>query len=305
MISYEEFKEEFENKLMALATEEEKDKLKFDTLKKVNTVVDTVGLCGSLGAYQGGPCLYLRDSYRAYLDGADIEEVAAHVLDTLRAASTREFKLPDFDWDYVKGHVVLQLINMKQNEHLLRDVPHRAYLDLVVVYRCILERSNSGTTSCIISNALMKSMGVTEEDLYLAAYSTTPLLLMPRVYSMCEILYDLASRAARDRGSEIYELCEKMEDINMWVISDTIKQMGAYLLLYPDLFKGIMETKGDLYIIPSSIHELIALPVDAGESVASLSVMIREVNRANVAEDERLSDNLYRYDSKENKVVLA
>lgn len=59
-----------------------------------------------------------------------------------------------------------------------------------------------------------------------------------------------------------------------------------------------------LSILSSSIHECIIVP-DEGFDEKKLQNMVMEVNSTQVGPDERLSDNVYSYDSKEDKLSLA
>lgn len=60
----------------------------------------------------------------------------------------------------------------------------------------------------------------------------------------------------------------------------------------------------DLYILPSSIHEVLLLPVSMG-TPEELAGIVKEVNRTLVLPEERLSDSVYRYDRESGKVRIA
>lgn len=51
--------------------------------------------------------------------------------------------------------------------------------------------------------------------------------------------------------------------------------------------------KSDLYILPSSIHEIIVLPVDFRDDVTGLKDMVNTVNQTQVLPEEFLSDSVY------------
>ena len=61
----------------------------------------------------------------------------------------------------------------------------------------------------------------------------------------------------------------------------------------------------DLYIIPSSVHEVILRPKEQVDDVADLRRVIREVNRSVVEKKERLSDNVYTYDFEHHLPVIC
>jgi len=58
----------------------------------------------------------------------------------------------------------------------------------------------------------------------------------------------------------------------------------------------------DFYVLPSSIHEMLLLPVNDAFSPDYLQSVIRDANKRVVLEEEVLSDNLYFYSLKERKM---
>ena len=62
--------------------------------------------------------------------------------------------------------------------------------------------------------------------------------------------------------------------------------------------------KRGLYILPSSIHEVILLPDTGLGSPQELKRMIHEVNSTQVAPEEVLSNSLYYYDSLQKRIRI-
>lgn len=52
-------------------------------------------------------------------------------------------------------------------------------------------------------------------------------------------------------------------------------------------------TKGDFYILPSSIHELICVSKDDVSDPECLKEMVKDVNEAEVKEEDQLSDYVF------------
>lgn len=99
---------------------------------------------------------------------------------------------------------------------------------------------------------------------------------------------------AQGMDEDIIENQLKEDDIDMYVISNTTKANGASVIVYSDALQQVAENLGsDLYILPSSIHEVLALPV-GNKDVDSLEEMVRCVNQTEVSPTEVLSDNTYR-----------
>ncbi len=91
----------------------------------------------------------------------------------------------------------------------------------------------------------------------------------------------------------------------MWVITNERGTWGAASMLYEDRLHSLAESVGaDLYLLPSSIHEVIAVPAGMGNP-EELAQMVAEVNMGQVELGERLSNQVYRYDKDLRKVTLA
>ena len=76
-------------------------------------------------------------------------------------------------------------------------------------------------------------------------------------------------------------------------------------MFYEDALSELSKKVGtDLYILPSSVHEVIAVSTDMG-TPETLSEMVREVNGTQVSEEEQLSDHVYRFDAAKKTLSLA
>ena len=91
----------------------------------------------------------------------------------------------------------------------------------------------------------------------------------------------------------------------MDVITTKNRLFGASALLFPDIFKEYCERKGvqKIYIIPSSIHELIVIPQD-GFTPTDLTHMILSVNATELEESDVLSNHPYFYDLATNEITF-
>ena len=98
-----------------------------------------------------------------------------------------------------------------------------------------------------------------------------------------------------------------MPDIpdTMFVLTNDTKVNGAAAILNDDIRQEIAEKVGDFYMLPSSIHETLIIPKDAGMEFKELEQMVQEVNQTQVAPGERLSDHVYEYDAKEHELFRS
>lgn len=91
----------------------------------------------------------------------------------------------------------------------------------------------------------------------------------------------------------------------MWVISNDKGINGAISILYEEKLHDLAgELDTDLYIMPSSIHEVIAVSSTVG-NLNEGSPMVAEINMEQVVLDERLSNQVYHYDKDLRKLSLA
>ncbi len=92
---------------------------------------------------------------------------------------------------------------------------------------------------------------------------------------------------------------------DIWVLTNEKGFLGASVLTRTDVLCELYNKVGDYYILPSSIHEILAVPVNACEDgmTDALEDMVRSVNQTQVAQKDQLSDNVYFFDGK--KISMA
>ena len=84
----------------------------------------------------------------------------------------------------------------------------------------------------------------------------------------------------------------------MFCLTNGEKMNGASLVLQDDLMQQIGDiVGGNFYVLPSSVHEVLIVPDNGTMELRDLSAMVYEVNRTEVAPQDRLSDNVQYYDT--------
>ena len=77
-------------------------------------------------------------------------------------------------------------------------------------------------------------------------------------------------------------------------------------MFYSSKIKALADKlDSDLYILPSSIHELILIPVLENEEVETLRDMVNQVNEESVENIDYLSDNVYRFNRNTEEICIA
>lgn len=104
--------------------------------------------------------------------------------------------------------------------------------------------------------------------------------------------------------AEILGLPPEFFDTNMDIITTKNRMFGASALLFPEIFKEYCDKKGvqKIYILPSSIHELIIVSQDIGAGY-EMTRMVQEVNATELDEQDVLSNHVYLYDTSTNQIT--
>ena len=109
-------------------------------------------------------------------------------------------------------------------------------------------------------------------------------------------------------GPEVYEVFGIPDDAEekMYVATVPDKNSGAGVIAYQDFMDQAAErVGGDFFVLPSSINEILLVPDNGDMTADALRDMVKDVNAKEVSPEERLSDNVYHYDSKDHVFELA
>lgn len=87
-----------------------------------------------------------------------------------------------------------------------------------------------------------------------------------------------------------------LPDPGLYRLTNREQYWGAGCLYYPGVQEQIAEmVRGDYYVIPSSVHEHLILPVADAEDALILPQMVKEINQEHVMPKDVLSDNVLFY----------
>ena len=303
-LNYEEFKEKIKDDIKDYMDEKYKDcEVVIRKVNKTNREVDGLNMLDIPGLKNATPTLYVNDLYEKYEQTGDYEEVARMAAETMEygiKSFNSQIKEECLDTSKLKDKVFFSLINAEQNRELLNTVPHREFEDLAIVYRWNIGSDSMGTYTNLVNNDLAEKEGLTENDLYNAANKNTKELFPVLVKNMNEVISEIIfgdSELSGEMEEEFKEvMMETQDERSMYVITNESKLFGAASMLYEEPLHELAEKIGsDLYILPSSIHEVIAVSADFG-SPDEWAEMVYEINMDQVDINDRLSNQVYCYD---------
>ena len=207
------------------------------------------------------------------------------------------------DFEKCKGRLCVQLSN---NKYVARNVPHRDICDLTLTMRVNINGGIDGflledkLAFAIVDNTMLNEWGVTDVDSLFDLAIKNSRRLFPEIITS---LYDILKKHSfRTLSKEI--AFSKLVPIH--VVTSSRGTGGAAAIFYPQVADLLCaEFNDDILILPSSIHEVLVLPLNAckllGRSADDLKSLVKMVNLEEVAPEDQLSDNVYIYRKEEKK----
>lgn len=249
------------------------------------------GLCISAGGSNVCPVVYIDSAIQEIEEGNTTVEKAARILaEAYEQASRGAFSNFKPTREMILQSVIPVIINAELNSEMLQGIPHKKFLDLAVVFRCCVKKG----ASFLIRKETMQPLDLTFDDLWRAAINNARRVDF-ETKSMTEIL--------KEGGMSVPD---NAADMPMYVLTNTIRLYGANVLLFREHFRWLAEKlESDLYILPSSIHEVIAVPVDDYVKPEVLREMVSTVNLQEVDSKEVLSNSVYLYSREKDEILIA
>ncbi len=314
MLNYDEFKQAVADNIkdyLPAKYEESHVEVK-EVIKNNNTVLD--GLVVTSPDSNVSPTIYLNHYYEQYKNGKDIDDVIGDIADVyIENAVDRRLDISGIiDFESAKEHIVPRIINAEENRELLADRPHQLMDDLAVTYH--IQLNQEGTASIAVTDKLMEMYDISVEELHEIAVANLEEKMPTSFRTMADVMKEMIFTEALkefdgDREAAM-SMAEEMlppgDDGLMYVLSNEQRLNGAAVALNEKAMEMVSEQiGGDFYVLPSSLHELLIVPKSAGMELSELESMVREVNATQVEPDEKLSDHVYAYDSREKELFRA
>lgn len=248
------------------------------------------------------PSLYLESFYEMYTQGKSMRDITDEMIDMIEAyAIHKEVDVSFFtDRAVMEDKIGFKLIHLEKNSELLKDVPFFSYLDLAIVFILYVEDPSYGKATILIHENHMKSLGMTKEELMETAIKNMPHMLEYEICNMKELIRSMPFVSEQ----VIYEIEHDMAPV-IYACTNKSKFLGASAILYPNLIKDFAAACGkNLMIIPSSIHEVLLVPVEDASDKQEYNRMVEEVNATQVERQEILSDHVYYYDRELDEIII-
>ena len=233
-----------------------------------------------LSLQDGVSAIYNVDkAYEEYQMGRPIRRICKEAAAVLRMPIDIRLGNLDFinTFDEAKSRLFIRVSNRNHNADYLKSVPHVNVMDLSITFHLLIDDSSS-LQQTAVTNELMTSWNMDLETLCHEATISSEHLFPMELMKMSHIF-----------GFQLSAPSEPM------VLTNSSHMNGASALFYRDAFDKLNEQfKEGCYLIPSSIHELIA--IDRRDANApDLIEMLHSTNSdcRVVSKEDILSDSLY------------
>ncbi len=259
------------------------------------------------------PLIYLESFLESYEEGTPMGQIVDQIQFLYEKGMPDNNLKMDFfqDFEQVKDRILYRLVNAAKNEKMLEEVPHIRFLDLAVCFYYSFYEKTLGIGSIMVYNTHVAAWKTNVEELMRLAAENTPRLCGLKVMRMDELFPELLEGTGGDDSPEgIPE--EGLEpqagvdpSVSFEILSNRQGVYGASAILYPGVLQGIAERYGgDVYLLPSSVHEMILLPAEREEDADAFRRMVCQVNEEVVSPEDVLSQNVYRYDSRQGRLLI-
>lgn len=268
------------------------EQISINEIKKSNDIIKT-GIIIRNPAVNISPTIYIEDIY----EGRSIREAAEEVYRIyIKNQVELDFDISSItDFEKAKPFLRAKLLNRELNQNYLKDIPYVEFEDLAIVAYVQIEAFNTLTESAsvTINKNILSLWNVDIKDVVDIAVSNG---FEETTIKGMGVILGFRSEEDDDDDEQIYIIKRGDNGCN-----------GAIGILDTEKIKKFCERKNieQVVIVPSSVHECLLLPNEAGMTVEDIIAMITEVNATSVAENEILSNHPYFYNVKSGFSVKA
>ena len=251
------------------------------------------------------PTIYLNCYYSEYEEGRSLEDIVREIIAVYKEnALDNQVDMSFFlDYSQVKDRITYRLINYHKNRELLTTIPHVRFLDLAVVFQYLINVEGLNNATILIHNEHTDKWEVNATDLFSVASINTPKLLKHEFRNMLDYLKSVNCEYIPD-GLELGDI-EPDDIVPMYILSNFAGLYGAGCILYKDVLRKFADyMESDLFILPSSVHEVIIVPSDVECRPEQFREMVADVNANVVSKEEILSDTVYYYSLADDQISI-
>ncbi|MSS63094.1 DUF5688 family protein [Velocimicrobium porci] len=274
------------------------------------------------------PSIYIKEFYEEFCHGRSVDSIVEEILCCYENCKREKELLNntlDISFEAVKNRIIYRLVNYEKNKELLEQIPHFKFLDLAIVFHCLIRKDTNEIGTIQVTNDWLNEWKIDKKELLKLASINTPRIFPARICTMEEVIEEIIKQDIQ-RVLDHYTMesmpvleeeykekviesvmnsltggLKKSDSPPIYVLTNTCGRNGAGTLIYEDVIRDFAETyQSDFYILPSSIHEVLLIPNDVKLEKEVLKAMVSDINGTQVPKEEVLSNQVYLYSRETN-----
>ncbi len=266
------------------------------------------GLVIMEGGRNVAPTIYLDPFFEEYQSGESFSDLYDKILAVYRQNRPKnDINVRCFtDYENAKERIAFKLIHRQRNEALLKKIPYIPYLDLAIVFYCLIDFQNeAGSGTILIHNTHLDYWHISLQELFENAQKNTPRMLHQSLRDIQDVINELTSQLPSANTIPKGAFVREQSEPSMYILSNRENLYGAGCLLYQGLLaRYARQMNSDFYILPSSVHEVILVPTTSKKDLQKMSDMVESVNASTLLPEEILSDHAYYYSREQDEIVM-
>ncbi len=296
-MNYEDFKEELQKEIQARSLRH--IEFTIEAVTKTNELLE--GLAIRFEGQSIAPTIYPQQMYESYQKGMSVSDIVDFISPTLFDTSYYP-PIPELTSENAERSISFSLINKDKNKELLRQCPYREVHDMAAIPKWHV----TDEASFVVNNNVMQKLRLTKEEVLDIAQRNTE-----SASYVCQKLDDMVKDILVNDGVDEDDIAEilPMAPSPLHVISNQQKLDGSCAILSDSFMQKASEQIGtdELYLLPSSRHEMLAINAHTVTDSSSLKDMVMDVNSdPNIIQNEDfLSNSIYKYDAKTHSISVC
>ena len=310
MLNFKEFQEYIKSNVKDYLPENYKDAdIQFTDVVK-NNDVHLTGVLIKKENESLTPNIYINELYEKYSRGMNLDEIVGDVAD-LRIEHDPPEEAQSIgsiftNYEMVKQRLEIHLCDMELNRDKLKNQVYTEQGDFAATYHIKIGGDGMLRGSAAVTPNLLKGWGIMEEQLRedsLRAEHSKGAVFMDIEALDAEKMFGLKPINLLDKQNDIID---NGDGFSLYCLTSEDYRYGASMILQEDVMGKVSKLMGgDFYILPSSIHETLIVPTTTQMTLEDMSIMVQYVNKEAVEPEDKLSDKVQFYDSKEMVIENA
>ena len=198
--------------------------------------------------------------------------------------------------EYILSHVKPRLVSAENLPTVQKEgIIYQEFLDMLILYYIEIDEisDDKGFASATLKHVMLEEVGITLQEM--EEYAAKNLKGDYQIVSLENIIFKFMGEDWKD---------EEIEDVmSMWVMTNKRKMQGAATILSTEILEEVGKKLNNktFVIIPSSVHECIAVPAER-INIEELRKKVYEVNHTQLELDDILTYSVYLY--KDGEVTI-